>query len=316
MRELLLLATTSGQLGVMFSALAGVYSRVDDVIDERLIKYLERELPALSNTLRPGAWLVLLAAGLILTWVLSVLVEITRFGGFSVTRRGDDLIIARGLLERREVVIPARHVQAILLSEGLLRQPFGYASILIESAAHAEERGRSSALHPFVHQSRWRTLLTELLPEVEYPAHALRPPGRAAFGFLLRPVLAMLLVCGLISLFVRNAPWLFLALVPAAWMGWLGFRDTAAAIEGRGLLLRWRGLSRTTALVPQKRVQYAGLSQSLLQRRRDLVSFEVGTAGASGPRRFSVSHLDGEQAAMLLTLCHPARARAAMVDAE
>jgi putative membrane protein len=79
---------------------------------------------------------------------------------------------------------------------------------------------------------------------------------------------------------------------------------------GHGLLLRRRALIRTTLLVPRQRVQYAGLTQSIFQRRRALASFEIGTAGPSGGRRFSVRHLDVESGARLLAAGSPTLARA------
>jgi putative membrane protein len=56
--------------------------------------------------------------------------------GFTLSREGDFLYVKRGLLERREATIPLARIQAVRISEGVLRQPFGLASLRVESAGY------------------------------------------------------------------------------------------------------------------------------------------------------------------------------------
>src|SRR5690606_23775719 len=136
----------------------------------------------------------LVVLGFLLAFVASVIAEVARFGGFSVTRSGDQLVIRRGLFERREISVSLERIQAIRIVEGLLRQPLGYASLIVETAGHAEERGQSTQLHPFLHRSQWLSLLGALTPEHAVAPELERPPRRALRRFATRPTLLALAV--------------------------------------------------------------------------------------------------------------------------
>ena len=213
--QLLLAASTSGQIGVILSGVAWVYVQVDDIVRQKSIAYLEHaELSGSLSSTSPVLIAALVFAGLIVAWLLSVIGAIVRYGGFSVERQGKDLLIRRGLLERREIAIPVDRVQAIRIVESLPRQPLGYGAIFLESAGHAEERGMSTFLHPCVHQSAWVPMLQALLPEFAVEPVMQRPPRRALIRFLLAPSLSSSALAGAATWFI---PYGYLAwCIPAA----------------------------------------------------------------------------------------------------
>src|SRR5829696_8325018 len=137
-RELLLAGATSGQIGVTFSVLAVGSQFLDDF---------------LSETLAPN-WLmvvlILVPAGVLLAWLLAIAGTVLAYADFTLSREGDFLYIKRGLLERREATIPLARIQAVRISEGLLRQPFGLASLRVESAGYGEDAGVSATLFPLL----------------------------------------------------------------------------------------------------------------------------------------------------------------------
>lgn len=294
-RELLLAASTSGRLGVILSGMGWLYSQVDDFVEERLIEVLGT-LNLADSVSRVGPLMLLgiAIATLLIAFMASVVAEVARFGGFSVVRTGDQLVIRRGLLERREVSVALDRIQAIRIVEGLLRQPLGYAAIIVETAGHADERGQSTPLHPFLHRSRWQSLLRELTPGYDIEPELKRPPRRALSRFLVRPFLAALLGAAVVSLSVPFG-WLSFGLaLGAPLLGWLAFRDTAVGISGQTLMLTRRTLRRTTAIVRRRRVQFSESSSSWLQRRRALADLTIAVASGTGGKHFSVPELDAD----------------------
>src|SRR4028119_1797842 len=142
-RDLLTAGATSGQIGVALSLLA-VGSQV---FDEFLSKAFLRNL---VESLAPNALvvvLILVPAVALVAWLLAIAGTVLAHFGFTLSREGDFLYIKRGLLERREATIPLARIQAVRVSEGLLRQPFGLASPRAASAgsgAGARGRGRGA----------------------------------------------------------------------------------------------------------------------------------------------------------------------------
>src|ERR671910_685334 len=107
----------------------------------------------------------LLLAGLLLAWLLAIAGTVLAYSGFTLSREGDFLYIKRGLLERREATIPLSRIQAVRISEGLLRQPFGLASLRVESAGYGKDAGVSTMLFPLLPRDEVEELLAGAVPE-------------------------------------------------------------------------------------------------------------------------------------------------------
>ena len=130
------------------------------------------------------------AALLVAAWLLSTLGAIVTFGGFTVTRDGDRLRIRRGLVSRNEATVPVGRVRAVRVVEGLLRRPFGLASLTVEVTGYAEEASAARTLFPLVRVRDVPAFLAEFLPELADDVAGLeRPPARAARRYVLVPAL-------------------------------------------------------------------------------------------------------------------------------
>src|SRR5215208_1933245 len=153
-RDLLIAGATSGQIGVAFSLLAVGSQFFDDFLSDDFVRRL-------IETLAPN-WLMLLLifvpVGLLLAWFLAIAGTVLTYAGFTLSREGDFLYIKRGLLERREATIPLSRLQAIRVTEGLLRPPFGLAAVRVESAGYGEDAGVSTMLFPLLPHEEVREL--------------------------------------------------------------------------------------------------------------------------------------------------------------
>lgn len=291
--QLLLSASTSGQIGVILSGVAWLYAQVDDIVQERAVEYLERaQFGGEVSSTNPWFVATLVVAGLVVAWLLSIVGSVIRYGGFSVERKGDEIIVRRGLLERREVAISVRRVQAVRIVESLPRQPFGYGALYVESAGHAEERGKSTYLHPCLPRASWMPMLQALLPEFAVEPPLERPPGRAIPRFLIRPIFTSLLIAGVATWFLPYG-WVAFALpMVRILLGLLDYRDMGLGTTDRVAVLRSRGWARSTAVVPLRAIQFVTVTRSWLQRRRRVASVQIGAAAGASGRRFEVREMD------------------------
>src|SRR5215218_570756 len=190
-RELLVAGATSGQIGVAFSLLAVGSQFLDNFLS---VDFARR----LVDTLAPN-WLmvalILVPAGLLLAWLLAIAGTILAYTGFTLSREGDFLYIKRGLLERREATIPLSRIQAVRISEGILRQPFGLAAVRVESAGYGEDAGVSATLFPLLLRDEVEEFLAGAAPEFAV-VPALEPlPRRSLRRYVFRATIPALLVC-------------------------------------------------------------------------------------------------------------------------
>jgi putative membrane protein len=310
MRELLLAGATSGQIGVALSLIAVASQLFDDILSESLAQRLLETFAPRSVT---TALLYVFLLGLF-AWLLAIGGTVLAHAGFTLSRDGDFLYIRRGLLERREATIPLARIQAIRVSEGPLRQPFGLASLRVESAGYGEDAGVSTILFPLLPRREVQDFLLEAAPEfaVDPPLNAL--PRRALRRYVFRstvPVLVLLAAAGLFSLLVFELPLWSLAalllLLPAALYGWLRYRDAGWAIEDDRLVVRARLLPRSTTIAPRRRLQSRATVRSPLQRRVRLATFTARVASGGGGAELQIIDLGSDAAEGLIEKLKPGR---------
>ena len=293
-RELLVGALTAGQLGVILPALAASTQLFGNVVSSgRDIEDATRLLPD-----TPGGWELALAALLLVAWALSAVGSIVSFAGFAVARDGDRLRIRRGLFQRSDAVVPVRRIHAVRVVEGVLRRPFGLATLRLEVAGYAEERAAARTLFPLLRRDEIAAFLAELLPELaDEPDGLTAPPARAARRYVLPPALAGALGGGAACLvFPGTAPWPLLAAPLLALNGWWSFQAAGWRLRDGRLAMRSRMLARTTLLTPAARLQQHATAQNPFQRRAGLADLAVAV-GKGGRAR--VRHLEAPVAAEL-----------------
>jgi putative membrane protein len=301
-RELLVAGATSGQIGVAFSVLAIGFQFLDNFFPEDFVRRL-------VETLAPN-WLmvvlILLPTGLLLAWLLAIAGTVLAYSGFTLSREGDYLYIKRGLLERREATIPLSRIQAVRISEGLLRQPFGLASLRVESAGYGEDSGVSTTLFPLLPRDDVEDLLAGAAPEFA-GAPAIEPlPRRALRRYVFRATFLYTIIAfaaALVSFLVFQSALGLLGLLlipPAAAYGWLCYRDAGWAFEADRLFVRHRGLGRKTAIAPRGHLQSRGMVSSPFQRRVRLATFLTEVASGSGGSVLQVKDLDAGAAKALV----------------
>jgi putative membrane protein len=305
---LLVTAVTAPQLGVILP-LVGVFAAAgDDVLfgggeGEQLIDKLIDDMGLL-------VLVVIAVAGAAL--LLSFAGAIVAFAGFSLVRDGERLRIRRGLLARRAASVPLSRVHAVDVVEGVLRRPFGLASVRMETAGYRSEAAAAQTLLPLVRVRDVPRLLAEFVPALAETAPQAdaaaapaleRPPARARRRYALPPALAGAALGAVLTAFVPAA-WPavpLLALLGAA-EGVLRYRSAGWRDDGRRLVVRGRVLARRTLLARVDRLQEHGLRASPVQRRASLADFE---AAVGSGRTGRVKHLEAGVAGALFERLRP-----------
>ena len=293
-RDLLLAGLTSGQIGVAASVIAGASQAANEILPGDLAQRVSEVL--LPRTVTTALLLVLAIA--LFAWALAIFGTVLAHAGFTLSRSADGkyLYIKRGLLERHEATVPLARIQAVRVVEGVLRQPFGLATLRVESAGFGAEAGVSTTLFPLLPRKEVEELLRVAAPRFAATLDDLEPlPLRARRRYALRAALPVLPISALCAVFLF--PWglaAFLLALPAALYGLLRYRVAGQALDDDRLVLRFRRLARTTVIVPRGRLQSRGYSVSPLQRRKGLATLEVEVASGSGGAAFRLADVEAE----------------------
>lgn len=258
------------------------FDSVPKFVEPSVIGGPEQLITRLFGPVASLAVLVLLALG-------AGVLNATRFYGFRLERDADELRYERGLFQRFSGTIPLSKVQSLTVRENVLARALGYASLTIETAGYAPGSnggdGSQSAV-PLAERERALALARSI--EDAGVESLARPPKRARIRYAIRYSLVVAILAGGLALAGRVGlpvpPWyVALLFAPLALLGaHLKWLNLGYALGEDHVVTQDGFWIRKTHVVPYHRVQTVVTRGTVFQRRRDLGTVVVDTAGSSG----------------------------------
>jgi putative membrane protein len=294
-KELLMLASTSGGVGVVISAVLAFVFQFEEFIP------YEQIFDGVEHFVQSGVVFVSIVvfAGFLLAWVIALFGTMLKYANFTVRKVDNDLVITRGLLEKRQFTIPLNRIQAVRVSENLIRQPLGYAAAYLESAGGSalDQESSKVIILPIVKKSRIPDLLGPYLSDYQFETNLTSAPRRAYIRYLLKGwILILPIIIGAIWFF---RPWGYAALVllaiSALW-SFLNFKDAGWSIESGMLTLRYRSIVKSTVFMRKNKVQSFSVKESLFQRKKQLATVEAIVKSGHGGTGGKVMDLEKQDA--------------------
>ncbi|QKG83946.1 PH domain-containing protein [Kroppenstedtia pulmonis] len=284
-QRLLIAGLTSGKAGAILAAVLGpVFSLLENFAGKKsMFSFLERAYTTVSASFSPVS-IILFA--LLLAWLLSVGFTIMLDARFTLRRENKHLHIHRGLLERRRTSLPVRRIQAVHLVEGVLRQPFGYVTVLVESAGYGgeDEDSRRIVCFPLLKRSEVKEFMEKFLPEYQQAViSSLQPlPRRVRKRMTLYTLPLTAVVVGVIWYFSSFWGAISLLLLPLDFLyGLWRFQSSGWLFTDQFVALRSRLIARRTVFILRRSMQSRTLSQNVLTRRAGLAVFKTNLASGN-----------------------------------
>lgn len=219
-------------------------------------------------------------------WVLGIAVAVVNYYGFVLTRAEDELRYERGLFRRYSGSIPDEKVQTVTIEDNPLKRVFGYATLKVETAGYSPGRGssRSSLVAiPIAKRNRVEAVASriEAVDDVSFN----RPPSRVRRRYAARYVIGLVIltvaIFSVITYMGLVGPWYAFAalvvLVPfAAHVKW---RHRGVWLGPDHVVTRNGFWTRSIRVVPYYRIQAVIDTRTVFQRRWDLATVRIDTAG-------------------------------------
>ncbi|WP_181349333.1 PH domain-containing protein [Thalassobacillus sp. CUG 92003] len=290
-KEIVILAVTSGASGVVFSGLAFFGSQFGEIIP------YEALFNEVVEFVQIGVFVVGLASFLLLliSYGIGVLLTFLRFADFKVRLVEDDLIITRGMLEKKQMTIPLNRIQGIQVKQNLLRQPFGYASLHVESAGGGvgDKEEHNMNLLPLVKKDSISGIMAKVLPDYQFDVDLKPAPKRSRFRYFIWNMIITSIIAGAVSWFLWPIGLLSVILVLlAASLSWLQYKDAGWDLQGQQLCLQSRGIIKRTYYMKKYRIQDTEAKQSWFQKRKSLASITSTIKSGLGGASPTVDHLE------------------------
>lgn len=291
-------ALTSGNFGLIASILGATSGQLDQFVNRENLEFIFSRIPGLNNMSIILSVIILI---LVISYLFSFVGVIFRYADFKVEKRNKELHITSGLLERKHITLPFNRIQAVRFVEGVLRQPFGFGMVYVESAGfEQQDREKSIVLFPFMKRSELRKYFGEFLPDYKETHQTVDVPKRAFFRYLRRPNYLVLVAAPVVWFFWEYGWLLFLLAIPFTLYGWLQYHDAGLSLNDDTLNLRSRILAKHTAFIKRNRIQVSEASVNPFQSRKQLGTLHITAASGAGGRTFSVYDLDLDDTSAIL----------------
>ncbi|WP_369385698.1 PH domain-containing protein [Mesobacillus boroniphilus] len=266
--ELLMLSTTSGGVGVVISAVFAFVFQFEEFIP------YEQIFDEVEHFVQSGVVFVSVVVflGFLLAWMLALFGTMLKYANFTVRKVDNDLVITRGLLEKRQFTIPLNRIQAVRISENLIRQPLGYASAYVESAGGSalDQESSKVLILPIVKKRKIPGLLEPHLTEYHFRVNISPASKRACSRYLLKGWLFMLPAIIAAIWFLK--PWgygaLILLPVSALW-SYLNYKDAGWSLDQGMLTFRYRNVVKNTVYMRKNKVQSFSVKESFFSGKRN-----------------------------------------------
>ena len=304
-KDLIILASTSGGIGVFFSGLAVLISQFSDIMPYETI-YNE-----IMVFIRFGVLMVVLAifAVVLVAWLASVLLTFINYYQFTIRLEDEEIIVTRGLLEKKKMTIPLARIQAVRLIESPIRQMFGYASVAVDSAGGSlTEKDETMRLLPLIKRAEVDKLLHIIFPQLDLEPEFTLVPKRSKKFFYRLDYLWIIPVVGVTTYFFFPYGLLSLLLVPLSFALGIWQHRTAGFFKNDlQLIARFRVFSRVTIWMEKKRIQSMTQRTTYFQKKDGVSSILTSIKSGGGSTVTVIPHIEQEDAEALLEWYEPHR---------
>jgi putative membrane protein len=290
--ELVRLGLISNRGMVLVAAIVGLLAQSGSNVFSNLVERASAPVIGWFESAEMGllSWIVggllvflMLAAALRL---LSVLLAIARFHGFTLQQEEDRLRVDAGLLTRIRANAPLRRIQAWHRHESLLHRWFGRQSLSVDTATTvaADQTNALRELVPLATAERIDGLLAGWLPDADWQRRQWRPIHPRAWRRMLKlPV--FLTLAASVTLSLRVGPMAFWLLLLLPW--WLLRARKLAdclrySVDPHLVAIRSGWLGRHWRFAEIAKLQGLRLTRSPFDRRTGMATLWLDTAGASG----------------------------------
>lgn len=290
----------------LFAALVGVLQQLEfaGLIDIEVFtdQILERYYFGTTNPQKYTltAFAVLIMIILVLSWILGFARNFIRYYNFYIELGPEKIHRKYGLITLREGALPYKRVQSFLIrSNPVMRLHDWYRLEMQTLGLESGERGFQPAI-PFAKWSEIVALGSKIRPFTVPEAYT-RVSRRTIRRRCLRYTLFILALVAALYIWWPYAVW-GLTLLPIMWgIAWLQYLCHSWSFHDGNLFIRRRLFSQQLWVVPVERLQAFEINATFFQRRLDLCTLRVDTAGAGVLRHPKIIDMRRDDAEKLLT---------------
>lgn len=273
---------------------------------ETIIDWFERGRFAwVGEAVEHSPWLYGVSAALLavlLSWLTGILVNLNKYYRFRLWRSGNKLQKRSGLLTLAEGTIPLKRVQALILRTNILMRRYGWYALELQTMGSDVQQDGHQIAVPFASRSEILSLTPFIYPFTLPERFESVSPLTIRRHFI-RGVIGLLVLTVPTAYFWSWAWWFLLAMPLIGIYAVAHYRNHGYALQNETFFIKRGVFYPKIWVVPLAKMQVFYASASFFQRRLNLKSLQIDTAGSEASSTSEVTDLPTEVAdTMIATL--------------
>ncbi|WP_298837007.1 PH domain-containing protein [Clostridium sp.] len=298
LRDLFVMATFSTRILAVFFIILAFYSKIDDMMPKEFKKkvqgYTDNIMKGINgvNIIRYVVMLIIIM--LFISWVISIGLTIIKYYKFTVIREDDNIKLSYGLFNKKEVTIPVKRIQSLIIVEGIIKKPLGYFSLNVETIGYGKDKGESTIICPIAKRIVLDKFFVDILPEMNIIYKLEKSPRKALKGFLLLRLVPEFIAIFLVAYFAPYGYYIFLLVPSLVILHYTRFIDNGLYCGDKFIVMRYRKFSRETVIIQKDCIQSMEKIQNLFQKNKAITKCKVTIAGDILGSSYTVGYMNEE----------------------
>lgn len=275
-------AFTSFSFLLLVPIILSIYIKLDDIFD------LDDKADGVFQTIMSSWWFI--AGILVVLIVASIIFGLARafikYGKYEISSDDERIFITRGMIDELAFSITKDKVQAIEMTQPLMKRTLGLAEVKLISAGSFstdDSETEASSLYPFLPVDKAYQMFHDILPSYEVSTQMDRLPKKSLWMRLLRPSWLWMIATGGLFYFkpaffnIEQAWWMvsivLLILIIVARI--LDFMNTRYTINGQFIQFKTGSLETSLFISKRDKVVEIDVSRNKVQHYLGLASIHM-----------------------------------------
>ena len=298
LKDLFVMATFSTSILAGFFIILALYSKLDDIMPNEFKKkvqgYTDNIVKGVNGFNIIKYVVILIIIMLFISWVISIGLTIIKYYKFTVIREDDNIKLSYGLFNKKEVTIPVKRIQSLIIVEGVIKKSLGYFSLNVETIGYGKDKGESTMLCPIAKRIVFDKFFEDILPEMNIIYKLEKSPRKALKGFLLLRLVPEIIAISLVAYFAPYGYYIFILAPILAILHYTRFMDNGLYCGDKFIVMRFRKLARETVIIQRDCIQSIEKIQNLFQKNKSLAKCKVKIAGDILGSSYTVGYMNEE----------------------
>jgi putative membrane protein len=295
LKDLFVMATTSSRNLVGFFIIIAFYYKIEDKVPQdfklRVGEYGNNAIKNVNSASMIKFIVALIIIIFFISWVISVSITVIKYYNFTVIREEGNIKLSYGYFDKKEVTIPVKRIQSLIIVEGIIRKPLGYFSLNVETIGYGKDKGESTMICPIAKKKVLDKFFQDILPEMKITYDLVNSPRKALKGFLLLKLTYDFIVMAIIAKFAPYGYYIFLLVPIIVIWHYIRFRDNGLYSSNGFIVMRYRKFAKHTVIIQKECIQSIEKTQNIFQKKKAIASYKVTIAGDNLGESFKVSYM-------------------------